>query len=500
MKSISPSGETIQYELNNDEEVIKINRFINPARKTVVIQGLGFVGAAMVAALSSTRDNAGKSLYNVIGVDLPDEKNYWKIHLTNSFFPPVVTTDNKLLEAYSNAGKEGNLMATFSDYAYSTADVVVIDIHLDIKKKELGNIHDYEFTYDTYIKAIGIIAEKVKEEVLIIVETTVPPGTTEKVIYPLFVKAFEKRGLDTSKLYVVHSYERVMPGPKYYDSIVNFYRVFSAINPLSKEKAREFLESFINTKDFPLTELHSTSASEISKVLENSFRAMNIAFIQEWTEFAQSSDVNMFEVIDAIRVRPTHKNIMQPGFGVGGYCLTKDALLADWAYRNHFNHDDHLNMSINAISTNDLMPAYTFRLLKKKMPELKGKNLTILGISYLSDVSDTRYSPTEYFYNLCLNDGAKVNVHDPLVSYWEEKKIIVKTEMKALASHNTQIAVFTVKHKEYIELSAEKIVSYFPNLEILVDANNVISDNVAKEISKRGIKIIGIGKGHWNKI
>lgn len=499
MKSVSPFGNIVHYELNDDDEVLKINKFIDPSRKTVVIQGLGFVGAAMTAALSSTRDHSGRCLYNVISIDLPDEKNYWKISLTNQFIPPVVTTDKKLLEAYETAGKEGNLMATYSKYAYAVADIIVIDIHLDIKKKELGHVHDYEFTYESYEKALETIAEKVKEEVLIIVETTVPPGTTEKVIHPLFLKAFQKRGLDSSKLYIAHSYERVMPGPNYYDSIVNFYRVYAGIDESSKEMAGKFLESFINTKDFPLTVLHSTTASEISKVLENSFRAMNIAFINEWAEFAQSSDVNLFEVIDAIRVRPTHKNIMQPGFGVGGYCLTKDALLADWSYRNHYHHSDHLNMSIKAIQTNDLMPADTFALLKKHVPVLRDKTITILGISYLSDVSDTRYSPTEYFYNLCTNEKATVNVHDPLVSYWEEKCMKINSELNSPQNNATQLAVFTVKHKEYKDLTTAKIVSLFPYLEILVDANNVISDQVARELSEKGIKIIGIGKGHWNK-
>ena len=106
---------------------------------------------------------------------------------------------------------------------------------------------------------------------------------------------------------------------------INNHRVMSGINPCSKDKIREFLETFTNTKEFPLYELHSTTAAETAKVLENSFRAMNIAFVQEWTEYAQDLNVDLFEVINAIRVRSTHQNLMFPGFGVGGYCLTKDS-------------------------------------------------------------------------------------------------------------------------------------------------------------------------------
>lgn len=500
MKSISPFGDQIEYFPDNDEEINKIKTFINNSRKNVVIQGLGFVGAAMAAALSSARDSNGGCLYNVIGVDLPDEKNFWKISLVNSFKPPVVSTDKALSEAYTKAGTEGNLMATFSDFAYSVADVIVIDIHLDIKKKAVGVVKDYEFTYGIYKKALESVAAKAKEDVLVIVETTVPPGTTDKLVYPVFQKAFAERGLDISKLYVSHSYERVMPGPNYYNSIVNFYRVFSAVNEKSKEKAREFFESFINTGEYPLTELHSTNASETAKVLENSFRAMNIAFIKEWTAFAHSSEINLFEVIDAIRVRPTHKNIMQPGFGVGGYCLTKDALLADWAFRNNFGNDGHLNMSVDAISTNDLMPGYTLQLIQKYIPDLKDRKIAILGISYISDVSDTRYSPTEYFYNLCEKEGAKIIVHDTMVSDWEEKKISIDTGIESLSGSKEEIVVFAVKHREYSALSAEMILKLFPDLKLLVDANNVISDITAKEISLKGISVAGVGKGHWVKL
>jgi UDP-N-acetyl-D-glucosamine dehydrogenase len=207
-----------------------------------------------------------------------------------------------------------------------------------------------------------------------------------------------------------------------------------------------------------------------------------------------------FEVIDAIRVRPTHKNIMQPGFGVGGYCLTKDALLADWAYKNHFNNDKHMEMSITAVSVNDLMPEYTFNLLKNHFPSLNEKKLIIFGVSYLSNVSDTRYTPTEYFYELCEKENMKIFVHDPLVSYWEEKDLVIDKSLKEIKNYNAEVAIFTVKHKEYLELNANKLLELLPELILVIDANNVINDIVAKELRKQGIKIIGVGKGHWNKL
>ena len=248
--------------------------------------------------------------------------------------PPIKSTDKSLDEVYKLGHKRGNLLATYDSYAYSVADVIVIDIHLDIFKSELGDTSSYTFTYDHFKRALLQIAQECKEDALIIIETTVPPGTTEKVAYPIFKDVFIERGLNIENLKLAHSYERVMPGPDYLDSITNFFRVYSGINKNSKDETRKFLSSFINTQDFPLSELDNPTSSEMAKVLENSFRAMNIAFISEWSRFAEISGVDLYEVVDAIRVRPTHKNIMWPGFGVGGYCLTKDSLLADWSMKN----------------------------------------------------------------------------------------------------------------------------------------------------------------------
>jgi UDP-N-acetyl-D-glucosamine dehydrogenase len=502
MQSRSPFGETYEYSINATSEQVRLDNFVANSRKTVVIQGLGFVGTAMAAAVANAKDASGNLLYNVIGVDLPNEANYWKIARVNAGLASVVSTDASLDEAYTTAHANGNLTATYNPYAYTLAGVVVIDIHLDIKKKELGNARNYDFSFDRYKEAIMPIAERVRENTLILVETTVPPGTTEKILKPIFERRFRERGLNTDTMHLAHSYERVMPGKEYLSSITNFFRVYSGVNDASKLAVREFLSSFINTKDFPLTELHSTTASEMSKVLENSFRAMNIAFMQEWTEFAQDAGVNMFDVIQAIRVRPTHRNIMAPGFGVGGYCLTKDSLLADWSYSTLFESDKRLEMSLAAINTNDLMPQFTFDLLKKSLPEdwknLAGKHVTMLGVSYLNDVADTRYSPSDLFYDLCQKEGAIMQLHDPLVAYWVEKSADVHTSFDAIRGLSHDVAIFAVRHSEYINMPASEILSALPGVRVIVDAFNIISDAKAEELRKLGgVRVVGVGKGHW---
>jgi nucleotide sugar dehydrogenase len=497
MISRSPFGDVFEYAIAAGAEQERLSAFVRNERKTVVIQGLGFVGAAMAAAVANARDAGGNALYNVIGVDLPDEANYWKIARVQQGLSPVVSADTAMDAVYARAREEGNLTATYSPYAYTLADVVVVDIHLDIKKLQRGNARAYSFTLDGYKQAFRAVAERVTNNTLILIETTVPPGTTEKELQPLLGRIARERGLDIDKIFLAHSYERVMPGREYLQSITDFYRVYSGVNEGSKRAAREFLSSFINTRDFPLTELHSTTASEMSKVLENSFRAMNIAFMQEWTEFAHEAGVNMYEVIGAIRVRPTHRNIMAPGFGVGGYCLTKDSLLADWSYSTLFESGAHLDMSLQAVDINDAMPSFTLRLLQSAMPDLRGKTIALMGVSYLNDVADTRYSPSETFYDLCEAAGATVRAHDPIVSYWTEKDMPVHTSFATLAAERFDAAVFAVRHADYLRMTADDILRGLPGLRLAVDAFNILSDAVADDLRACGVEVLGVGKGHW---
>ena len=172
-----------------------------------------------------------------------------------------------------------------------------------------GNIDFSGFT-----RAIETIGEYLKKEALVIIETTVPPGTTEKIVYPILEKNLIKDILREISPLVAHSYERVMPGPNYFNSITNFWRVFAGCNRTSAIKCKEFLKTIINIQDYELTEVMTTSASETAKIMENSYRALNIAFIDEWSKFAEIINIDLFDVIAAIKVRPTHNNIMRPGF------------------------------------------------------------------------------------------------------------------------------------------------------------------------------------------
>lgn len=419
----------------------------NAGKKVVVVQGLGFVGAVMSFVVS----NALTEEYAVIGIDLPSENSYWKIQSINEGVLPLSSSDKKVEQFFLAAKKKGNLYATFDSYAYSKADVVVVDINLDVKKEqgEQNELLDYSVNLNSFKAAISSIAKNCKDDLLLLVETTVPPGTCKHVVKPLFEEEFAKRGL-MPKYHIGHSYERVMPGPNYIDSIQNFYRVYSGINEESANAVELFLKTIIKTDQYPLTRLHSTTATEMAKVMENSFRAMNIAFIEEWGQFAEEAEVNLYEVVNAIRMRPTHKNIMLPGLGVGGYCLTKDPLLASWSKQEIFKSKSGLPQSETAVRINDRMPLHSFNLIQKHFQNnLAGKKILFLGVSYLNDVGDTRYTPVELLYDNLIGAKAEIALHDSFVNYWQEKDLAVEQDIIKTLKGKYDAILLSTMHSEY---------------------------------------------------
>lgn len=487
MKSKSPiTGK--DYELPLGKDKTGINNFLknNKGKKVVAVQGLGFVGAAMSLVVANSKEN-----YAVIGVDTASEVGYWKIASINEGELPLVSSDIKLKQYFDNVKENGNLYATYDSYAYSLADVIIVDINLDVGKisGDLNKLEGYNVDLTNFKMAIKAILNSCKEDVLLLVETTVPPGTCSKIIKPLVHDIFTNRGLDPEKIKLAHSYERVMPGPNYIDSIENFYRVYSGINEASADAAESFLKTVIKTSEYPLTRLSNTNATEISKVLENSYRAMNIAFVQEWTELADAAGVDLYEVISAIRMRPTHKNIMRPGLGVGGYCLTKDPLLASWASQEMFGCRA-LTQSEVAVSINDQMPLYALNVLKERFGDtLQVKKVLFLGVSYLNDVGDTRFTPVELIYDQIKDLGADVFLHDPYLSVWEEKGLPVEDE---LSEQTVDIVIVTVSHKQFV---SEKYFSYLNTIKpgYILDTLGCYLGQEDKITDEIELKIIGKG-------
>ena len=494
-ESISPlTGKTYAIpEIIDDKAGIDSFIALHPGKKVVIVQGLGLVGSVMSLVVA----NALTEEYAVIGIDLPTAFSYWKIQSINEGMFPVIADDPKIGLFYKQAKEKNNLYATCDAYAYSKADIVIVDINLDVKKQSNGNgqLEDYTVDLAPFKKAITSVGTHCKPDVLVLVETTVPPGTSQKIVRPVLEECLQKRGLSIDQLKVGHSYERVMPGPKYVDSIQNFYRVYSGTDEASADATEKFLRTVISTGEYPLTRLGNTQATEMAKVLENSYRAMNIAFMVEWSRFAEEAGVNIYEVVNAIRMRPTHKNLMLPGLGVGGYCLTKDPLLASWARMNLFGSDERLEQSETGVHINDQMPLFAFQYLQSQYDgSLNGKKVLLLGVSYLNDVGDTRFTPVQGMYEQLVTAGCDVTLHDPHVMYWEEKELRINNDLDALLKQNYDLVIITTGHKDYRNNPSliNKLVGQHSSF--IYDTIGILTGDEIKTLQEKHIvKVIGRG-------
>jgi len=470
-----------------------IEKFIEAQSKKniIAIQGLGFVGSVMAMVCA----NAIKGDYLVFGVDLPSTRGKKIIDSLNNGIFPLVAEDPKIEELFKRTIKKGNFFATTDVTAFKFADTIIVDINLDVEKtnKASGQLVGFNVDLSNFKNAIRSIGENCKEDALILVETTVPPGTCEEVVKPIIHRCLKGRNLTLNKIKIGHSYERVMPGPGYIDSIQNFYRVYSGIDKKSADAVEAFLHTIIRTDEYPLTRLGSTNATEMAKVLENSYRAMNIAFMVEWSRFAEEAGVDLYEVVNAIRLRPTHANLMYPGIGVGGYCLTKDALLASWARQNLIDKNESLSHSEKAIGINDQMPRYAFEFLQKHYHNLSNSKVLLLGVSYRGDVGDTRYSPVENLYNYLSKAGANISCHDPYVKYWDEQSLEIEQDLTTHLSSTTDIIIISTGHTVY---KSQQTMDALHNLDSLFiyDTIGLLSANQIEYLQqKHTIKVLGRG-------
>jgi nucleotide sugar dehydrogenase len=471
-----------------------LNVFINnqSEKPIVLVQGLGFVGSVMSLVVA----NAINGDYAVIGVDQDTETGRKTVDSLNAGIFPITADDPKIGEYFENTRRRGNFYATVDATAYAAADVIIVDINLDVHKisNKTYALTDYDVNLLPFTSAIKTIGAYCKPDVMILIETTIPPGTCRNIVAPILKAALEKRGLPSGKIRIGHSYERVMPGPNYIDSIQSFYRVYSGIDEASADAVEAFLKTIIRTDKYPLTRLGNTNATEIAKVLENSYRAMNIAFVVEWSRLAEEAGVDLYEVVHAIRQRPTHSNLMFPGIGVGGYCLTKDPLLASWARTNLLGGKDKLAQSEIAVSINDQMPRYAAEFLERQYTGgIEGKNVLLLGVSYRGDVGDTRFSPVEPFYRCLLQAGAHVSAHDPYVASWPETGMRPFIDISDAFNEQPDIVVITTGHRLYQEETTIDLLLSCDSLWVY-DTIGLLSAVQIKKLQEKHTVIV-LGRG-----
>ena len=532
--SMSPEGENFQLpepgdyakEFDRLKQVVKKQRDLG--REIVVVMGVGFVGVAMAAVVADTVDEEGKPSKFVIGMQRPSIRSYWKIPLLVRGLAPIKAEDPELEPMiFRCVNEKKTLTATFTYDALKLADVVVSDVQCDYIKESLGNVCDGRTDMAALEKSLEIVAEHIDPETLVILETTVAPGTTEQVAYPIMRKVFRKRNIQSDPL-LAHSFERVMPGKQYVASIRDFWRVCSGINEEATRRVEKFLKEVINTEEYPLTVMDRPIESETAKVVENSFRATILAFLDEWSLFAERNGVDLIKVIEAIKVRPTHSNIVFPGPGIGGYCLPKDGGLGMWAYHHiHGFEDDIFKITPLAIDINDTRALHVAQLTRDAMRNmsrpLAAAEILVLGASYREDVGDTRNSGSELLVRRLTEMGAELRVHDPYVNHWweferqdeypspthglkrffrnQDKLTDLRLESDLQeALRGADAVIFAVRHQPYLNLDPEEVVETAGGPLAVIDCFGILHDAEIKRYFELGCEVKGLGRGHVKRI
>jgi len=532
--SVSPNGEKFplpkpedyKAEFENIKKRVKQERA--KGREIVVVMGVGFVGAVMAAIVSDTVDKKGKPSKFVIGMQRPSARSFWKIPMLNRGVSPVKAEDPEVDPMIARCVLEKKtLMATYTYDVLKLADVVVVDVQCDYIKEELGNVRAGQTDMAALEASLGVIAEHIPAGALVLIETTVAPGTTEQVAYPIMKKAFSKRGIKTDPL-LAHSYERVMPGRNYVASIRDFWRVCSGINEEAKKRVVKFLTEVLNTDKFPLTVMDRPIESETAKIVENSYRATILAFLDEWSLFAERNGVDLVKVIKAIKMRPTHSNMIFPGPGIGGYCLPKDGGLGVWAYKHILGfEDDIFRITPMAIDINDTRGLHVGQLtrdaLRNRGKPIAAADVLVLGAAYREDVGDTRYSGSEIVIRKLAEMGAEIRVHDPYVEHWWEfeqqdtfpaegqskaqffrnqeklKEIRIEQNLNK-ALKGAEAVILAVPHSAYLDLDPDKMVKTIGQPAAIIDCFGILSDDRIRRYFQLGCEVKGLGRGHIQRI
>lgn len=532
--SISPTGEKFALPQPTDQagELERLTRLANAhraeGREIVVVVGVGFVGAVMAAVVADAADKLGRPSKFVIAVQRPSSRSYWKIQWLNRGVSPVKAEDPEVETLIRRCVLEKKtLVATFTEQALQLADVVVVDVQCDYLKESLGNVRNGAADMRALEGSLATIAEQIPADALVLIETTVAPGTTEQVAYPIMKKIFERRGIASAPL-LAHSYERVMPGKNYVASVRDFWRVCSGVNEAARNRVSRFLTEVLNTRQFPLTVLDRPIESETAKIIENSYRATILAFMDEWSLFAERNGVDLKKVIEAIRVRPTHSNLLFPGPGIGGYCLPKDGGLGVWAYKHIFGwEDDIFKITPLAIDVNDTRSLHAPQLVRDALRNL-GKPIAaaevlVLGGSYREDVGDTRYSGSEIMIRKLTEMGADVRVHDPYLEHWWEfeaqdsypqpgysrarffhrqealKDLRIEKDLWP-AMEGVDAIVLAVRHEPYLDLDPQQVFRRAGKPVAIIDCFCILNDDQIHRYLELGCEVKGMGRGHIQRI
>jgi len=355
----------------------------------VAVIGLGYVGLPLAV-------NFAKAGFRVHGLDT-DNDRVTKVNAKESYILDVPGRD---LAAVVNSGR---LSAGTEFEILKTVDAIIICVPTPLKRKYTPDI-SYIFN------AVKTIQKYMKRDVLIVLESTTYPGTTEELIKPILEHGGKKVGKD---FYLSFSPERIDPGNKKYD-VTSIPKVVGGVTAKSGELTKSLYEKII--KNVYL--VSSAKAAEMTKLLENTFRIINIGWINEVAVMSHKMGIDVWEVIEAAKTKPFGYMPFYPGLGVGGHCIPDDPLYLYWKAKHHGFSAKFIKLSADI---NSDMPRYAVEcleeILKKRKKKLKGAKILVMGATYKKDVRDLRKSPALKFIFLLQQKQSQVEYYDPIIPY-----------------------------------------------------------------------------------
>jgi len=448
-------------------------------RKIAVI-GMGYVGIPIAALFA---DVPG---FKVVGVQRRSKRSGWKIDWLNDGKNPIGGDEPGLSKLIARVVKKGTFKVVEDLSTCKDADAILIDVQTPVDADRVPN-------YESLEEVSAGMGKHIRRGTLVVVESTVAPGTTENVVKPLLEKT---SGMKAGKdFFLAFCYERVMVG-RLIKNIVDLPRIVGGINKKSTERAMELYRHIVKAKLCPTDAL----TAELAKVVENTYRDVNIAFANEVGLICESLGVDAYKVRELVNTLPNDpanpasnpvRNMHYPGGGVGGHCLPKDPWLLKYGLDKYGRFKFLPKIIVSSRELNDWMPKHVVDLVEEALAEhgkkLKGAKVTILGVAFIENSDDTRNTPSATLYSELKKREAKPVLHDPVVRHFD----LPFTSDLDKALRDADAVVLSTKHKEYMKLDLNKLKKKLAT-PVLIDCRNAFTKEAAV---KAELTYRGVGKG-----
>jgi UDP-N-acetyl-D-mannosaminuronic acid dehydrogenase len=449
--------------------------------KKIVIIGMGYVGIPAAALFADVEG------LKVIGIQRRSKRSGWKIDWLNKGKNPIGGDEPGLSELIEKVVRKGTFRVTDDFSECKDTDVILIDVQTPTDEKGVPR-------YKSLKEVSKLVGKNMKKGVLVIIESTVAPGTTQNIVKPLLEEESKfKAGIDFS---LAFSYERVMVG-RLLHNIINYPRIIGGIDKESTEKAVELYKNIVKAELYPT----DTLTAEVAKVVENTYRDVNIGFANEIALMCESLGIDVFKIRELVNTLPNDpsnplsnpvRNMHFPGAGVGGHCLPKDPWLLKYGVDTYGKLKVEPHIIIKSRELNLYMPSHMANLIELGLKELNkniiGAKIALLGVAFLENSDDTRNTPAKPLYEILEKKGAKPVLHDPYVRDFDYP---FTKDLNEVINNAFVIAIVT-KHKDYEKLDLKSIKNTM-RTPIIIDGRNLFQK---EDCEKLGFVYKGVGKPH----